>query len=101
VLDEERSCQRLRNGQTVTVEAIDGKGTVTLRDDTGDRLTLDLIGQQYLDYALMSTTYSSQGKTANQVLAAIDSMLSKEGSYVALFRTKRNLSLYTADNPQL
>ena len=49
----------------------------------------------------MSTTYSSQGKTADRVLADIDSTLSKEGLYVAVSRAKTNLSLYTADKPQL
>ncbi|WP_121971128.1 hypothetical protein [Leptolyngbya sp. BC1307] len=58
-------------------------------------------GQQYLDYALVSTTYSSQGKTADQVLADIDSTLSKEGLYVAVSRAKSDLKLYTADKPLL
>ena len=49
----------------VTVEAIDAKGIATLRDASGDTTTADLSGQQYLDYALVSTTYSSQGKTAD------------------------------------
>ncbi len=91
----------VRNGQTVTVEAIDASGIATLRDGKGGTLTLDLNGQQYLDYALVSTTYSSQGKTADQVLADIDSTLSKEGLYVAVSRAKSNLKLYTADKPQL
>ena len=95
----------VRNGQLVTVEAIDANGTATLStnkgDDPGEAITVDLTGQQYLDYALVSTTYSSQGKTAEQVLADIDSTLSKEGLYVAVSRAKTNLSLYTADKPQL
>ena len=91
----------VRNGQMVTVEAIDAKGTATLRDASGETTTLDLSGQQYLDYALVSTTYSSQGKTADQVLVAVDSTISKEGLYVAVSRAKQNLSLYTADREQL
>ena len=91
----------VRNGQTVTVEAIDAKGTATVRGARGETMTLELTGQQYLDYALVSTTYSSQGKTADQVLADIDSTLSKEGLYVAVSRAKSNLKLYTADKPQL
>ncbi len=62
----------MRNGQTVSVEAIDAKGTAALRFEMGaaqgETMTLELTGQQYLDYALVSTTYSSQGKTADQVL---------------------------------
>ena len=95
----------VRNGQLVTVEAIDAKGTATLitnkGDAPGEAIAVDLTGQQYLDYALVSTTYSSQGKTAEQVLADIDSTLSKEGLYVAVSRAKMNLSLYTADKQQL
>ena len=87
--------------QQVTVEAIDDKGTATLQDSQGERLMLNLSGQQYLDYGLVSTTYSSQGKTAEQVLASIDSTLSKEGLYVAVSRAKSNLKLYTADKQQL
>jgi conjugative relaxase-like TrwC/TraI family protein len=91
----------IRNGQLVTVAAIDAKGTATLKDASGATVTVDLSGQQYLDYALVSTTYSSQGKTADQVLVAVDSTLSKEGLYVAVSRAKQNLSLYTADKQQL
>ena len=95
----------VRNGQLVTVESIDAEGTATLvtnkGDAPGEAIAFDLTGQQYLDYALVSTTYSSQGKTADQVLADIDSTLSKEGLYVAVSRAKTNLSLYTADKQQL
>ena len=91
----------VRNGQLVTVEQIDAKGTATLMDASGKVITLDLTGQQYLDYALVSTTYSSQGKTAERVLATIDSTVSKEGLYVAVSRAKYGLSLYTADKEKL
>ena len=91
----------VRNGQLVTVEQVDAKGTATLIDAKGETMTLELSGQQYLDYALVSTTYSSQGKTAERVLASIDSTISKEGLYVAVSRAKRGLSLYTADKEKL
>ena len=91
----------VRNGQLVTVEQVDAKGTATLIDAKGETTKLDLTGQQYLDYALVSTTYSSQGKTAERVLATIDSTVSKEGLYVAVSRAKYGLSLYTADKEKL
>ncbi|MEM9947525.1 MAG: hypothetical protein AAF810_15925 [Cyanobacteria bacterium P01_D01_bin.36] len=91
----------VRNGQLVTVEAVDAKGTATLKDASGETTTVDLSGQQYLDYALVSTTYSSQGKTADQVLVSTDRTISKEGLYVAVSRAKQKLSLYTADKKQL
>ena len=91
----------VRNGQMVTVAAVDAKGTATLKDASGNEITVDLSGQQYLDYALVSTTYSSQGKTADQVLVTVDSTISKEGLYVAVSRAKQKLSLYTADKERL
>ena len=91
----------VRNGQAVVVEAIDAKGTATLKDASGHEMTVELSGQQYLDYALVSTTYSSQGKTADQVLVAVDSTISKEGLYVAVSRAKQKLSLYTASKETL
>ena len=91
----------VRNGQVVTVEAVDANGTAMLRDASGDTTAVDLIGQQYLDYALVSTTYSSQGKTADQVLVAVDSTISKEALYVAVSRAKQKLSLYIADKAKL
>ncbi|MEL6855709.1 MAG: MobF family relaxase, partial [Cyanobacteria bacterium J06607_13] len=91
----------VRNGQLVTVEAVDVKGTATLSDASGETSTVDLSGQQYLDYALVSTTYSSQGKTADQVLVAVDRTISKEGLYVAVSRAKQKLTLYTASKEKL
>jgi len=91
----------VRNGQRVTIAAIDSKGTATLKDASGTEMTFELSGQQYLDYALVSTTYSSQGKTADQVLVAVDSTISKEGLYVAVSRAKQKLSLYTASKEKL
>ena len=91
----------VRNGQLVTVEAIDAAGSATLSDHNGRTMSVELTGQQYLDYALVSTTYSSQGRTADRVLADIDTTLSREGLYVAVSRAKTKLSLYTADKAQL
>ena len=91
----------VRNGQAVTIAAIAAEGIAILRDASGNETTVELTGQQYLDYALVSTTYSSQGKTADQVLVAVDSTISKEGLYVAVSRAKQKLSLYTADKAKL
>ena len=96
--DSERG---VRNGQMVTIAAIDAKGTATLKNASGNEMTVELRGQQYLDYALVSTTYSSQGKTADQVLVAVDSTISSEGLYVAVSRAKQKLSLYTASKEKL
>ena len=91
----------MRNGQLVTVVTIDTNGMATFEDADGQATTLDLKGQQYLDYALVSTTYSAQGKTAERVLVIDDGTVSKEGLYVAVSRAKTSLSLYTADRAVL
>ena len=96
----------LRNGQLVTVTAIDLDGTATLQEignseSKGQETQLTLTGQQYLDYALVSTTYGAQGKTAERVLAIADATLSKEGLYVAVSRAKRSSSLYTTSREEL
>ena len=96
--DSERG---VRNGQMVAVVAVGAKGSATLKDGSGNEITVELSGQQYLDYALVSTTYSSQGKTADQVFVAVDSAISKEGLYVAVSRAKQKLSLYTASKERL
>ena len=53
-------------------------------------------GAQHVDYAWVSTTYSSQGKTAGAVMALIDSTTHREAFYVATSRAKQRLQLYTA-----
>ena len=91
----------VRNGQTSTVDSISRTGKAVLRNTKGEMREVDLTGEQYLDYALVNTTYSSQGKTADQVLADIDSGLSQEGLYVAVSRAKSSLKMYTASKEKL
>lgn len=87
-----------RNGQEFTVEAIDGS-IATIAYNDGKKESLDLNRAQHLDYALVSTIYSSQGKTARRVLVACDRTINKESFYVAVSRPTHELKLYT-DNPQ-
>ena len=50
----------------------------------------------------MSTTYSSQGKTAKRVLALMsEKTTNKEAFYVAVSRAKHGLTLYAADKHAL
>ena len=50
----------------------------------------------------MSTTYGSQGKTADRVMALMDStMTNRESFYVTVSRAKHHLALYTADKVAL
>ena len=86
-----------RNGQQFTVESITPAGIAQIVNDQGDARTVDLsAGAQHVDYAWVSTTYSSQGKTAGAVMALIDSTTHREAFYVATSRAKQRLQLYTA-----
>jgi hypothetical protein len=70
-------------------------------DAEGRTRAIQLSGKQYLDYAWVSTTYSSQGKTANRVLALLGNNTHREAFYVAISRAKHELTLYTSGREEL
>jgi hypothetical protein len=91
-----------RNGQLFTVGEIAADGNVLAVDETGQGRWFDLSGRQYVDYAWVSTTYGSQGKTAERVLALMgEKTMGREAFYVAVSRAKLGLMLYAADKHQL
>ena len=88
----------LRNGQTFTVQQVAVDGVARIVDRDGNTRSVNLSGNQYVDYAWVSTTYSSQGKTSDRVIALLDGMTTNQESfYVAISRAKHQLMLYTAD----
>jgi conjugative relaxase-like TrwC/TraI family protein len=91
----------IRNGQTFTVNQISATGTARITDADGRQRTICLTGKQFIDYAWVNTTYSSQGKTADRVLALMDSTTSKESFYVAVSRARHHLTLYTSNKSEL
>ncbi|MFQ4138131.1 MobF family relaxase [Nodosilinea sp. PGN35] len=91
----------IRNGQGFVVEELEPDGTAMIRDGTGKPSTINLSGNQYVDYAWVSTTYSSQGKTAERVLALLGEMTNREAFYVAISRAKRAVTLYTTSQADL
>jgi hypothetical protein len=91
----------IRNGQGFVVMGLDPDGTATIRDGAGQTSTIDLSGNQYVDYAWVSTTYSSQGKTAERVLALLGETTNREAFYVAISRAKRAVTLYTTSQTDL
>ncbi|MEO1394795.1 MAG: MobF family relaxase [Cyanobacteria bacterium J06634_5] len=91
---------KIRNGQRFTVADIDSSGNAQIVDDRGNCSHINLRGLHYIDSALVGTTYSSQGKTADRVLALMDTT-SRESFYVAASRAKHHLSIYTADTAEL
>ena len=95
----DRDKQR-RNGQEFRVMKIE-ETTATIEYADGTQENLDLTKPLHLDYALVSTTYSSQGKTANRVLIAADHTVATESFYVAVSRVKNDLKLYTTDKEEI
>ncbi len=89
--------QGRRNGQAFTVDGLDDRGQAIVRDADGKTAFIDLSGRQFADYAIVATTYASQGKTADRVLAALDQTTGKESFYVAASRAKHELVIYTTD----
>jgi ATP-dependent exoDNAse (exonuclease V) alpha subunit len=93
--------QGIRNRQTFTVSQIERSGNAQITYDDGKTALVNLNGHQHIDYALVSTTYSSQGKTAHRVLAALDHTTNRESLYVAISRAKHHLTLYTTSQTEL
>ncbi|MGF1517714.1 MAG: AAA family ATPase [Nodosilinea sp.] len=91
----------IRNGQGFVVTGLEADGTATIRDGAGQTSTINLSGNQYIDYAWVSTTYSSQGKTAERVLALLGETTNREAFYVAVSRAKRAVALYTTSQADL
>ncbi len=91
----------IRNGQGFVVTELAADGTATIRDGAGQASTINLSGNQYVDYAWVSTTYSSQGKTAERVLALLEETTHREAFYVAISRAKRAVTLYTTSQADL
>nr|WP_244141967.1 MobF family relaxase [aff. Roholtiella sp. LEGE 12411] len=87
------------NGEDFVITGIDGDtATIKYLESDGRVETLNLREEQSLDYAIVSTIYSSQGKTAGRVLVADDGWaMTKESFYVAASRAKQELKIYTHD----
>lgn len=93
-----------RNGQRFVVKKINqNQNSAVIEYASGKTEQIDLGTAQHLDHSLVSTIYSSQGKTAEQVIisASADRTLSKESFYVAVSRAKFDLKIYAEDETKL
>nr|WP_277884334.1 AAA family ATPase [Nostoc parmelioides] len=90
-----------RNGQEFVVKGIAGSNAQIEYLDSGQTEFINLQQAQHLDYATVSTTYSSQGKTADRVLIAADYTIGQESFYVAVSRARYELKLYTENKDDL
>ncbi len=88
------------NGEEVVVKGIDGS-RVEIEEQDGKTRTIDLAQPHHLDHAIVRTTYSSQGETADRVIIAADSTIGKESFYVAASRARLELCFYTQNQRDL
>jgi ATP-dependent exoDNAse (exonuclease V) alpha subunit len=86
-----------RNGQEFEVYGIED-GQVLIRYDSGRTESLGGSESAHLDYALVSTTYAAQGKSAERVIGALDRHLGRESFYVTVSRVKYDLRLYASED---
>jgi ATP-dependent exoDNAse (exonuclease V) alpha subunit len=86
-----------RNGQEFEVYGIE-EGQVLTRYGNGKTESLGRSEMAHLDYALVSTTYGAQGKSANRVIGALDRHLGRESFYVTVSRVKHDLKLYASED---
>ena len=92
-----------RNGQEFTVTRLKDS-IATIKYENSSRVEdIRLNIPQNYDHALVSTTFGSQGRTANRVLvsATSDRTVSQQSFYVAASRAKYNLQIYAQDKEQL
>jgi hypothetical protein len=86
-----------RNGQEFEVVGLDD-GQVMIRWGRGELGCFESSELAHLDYALVSTTYAAQGKSAERVIGALDRYVARESFYVAVSRVKRELRLYASED---
>ena len=88
------------NGQSATVERVDGK-EVTLKLDSGERVVIDLDRQRHWDYSYATTIHASQGRTAEASAAHITTgsraAFGEKSFYVAATRAREQTTIYTDD----
>ena len=85
-----------RNGQEFQVTGIDD-GHLLIRYKNGKAESWSSSELSSLDYALVSTTYGAQGKSADGMIGALDRHVGRESFYVAVSRVKRDLKLYVSE----
>jgi conjugative relaxase-like TrwC/TraI family protein len=98
-----------RNGESARVISVDQEGSkAVIQTQHGERQTLNLNDrtEQHWDHAYASTTWASQGKTAQSVIVHIDSAREKTISgeqswYVAISRARVDVRIVTDDKESL
>lgn len=99
---------KIFQGEALTVKAIDDKQQILTVQNNQTQQTFKLNLQtnflsKHLDYNYTTTAYSAQGKTAKNVILALESyrtnLSNQKNFYVEISRAKHNLTIVT-DNKQ-
>lgn len=88
------------NREEVIVKKL-SQDSAVLQKSSGETVRIDLKVPQFIDYAHISTTYSSQGKTADRVVALTQSNTSRESFYVAVSRARSDVQIITDNKENL
>jgi conjugative relaxase-like TrwC/TraI family protein len=99
IADKERG---IINGTRGVIEAIQPETGITVKTDTGQRLTLplDSIAARSLDHAYASTVHDFQGSTVDRILIGLSSterLATQKAFYVAVSRMREEAILVTDD----
>lgn len=94
----------VKNGETGTIRDIDGKGSFSVKTDSGKTVDFNVKDYNFVSHAYAVTAYKSQGQTAKEVLYHAESGKGRTNYnefYVAVTRGKENLKIYTDDKGTL
>ena len=99
--------QRVANRELGTIEQIDPEGNLQIHLDSGRDVRFNIEEHPHLDYGYAVTSHSSQGLTADRVLAHIDTEAAHENlinarlGYVSVSRARDDAQIYTNDAASL
>lgn len=100
VLQWRRNFDGKINREIVKVKDL-SQNQATLICENGRQEKIDLKHRHHLDYAHVQTTYSSQGRTCDRVIALVESHTSKNDWYVSLSRAKEQVTIVTDSADEL
>ncbi len=101
------SDQRVANRELGTIQHIDSEGNLQIRLDSGRDLRFNIREHPHLDHGYAVTSHSSQGLTADRVLAHVDTeaahqnLVNSRLGYVSLSRARDDAQIYTNDAARL
>lgn len=98
---------KVANRELGTVQSITDDGRMSLRMDTGRRVSIDPREHPHLDHGYAVTSHSSQGQTADRVLINIDTelgakdLINNRMAYVSVSRGAHDAQIFTSDLEKL